>query len=197
MPPTQWSYDKNLKMAPNDTAKAKALLAKAGFPNGFEITLWAMPVQRAYNPNARLMAEMIQADWAKIGVKAKIVTYEWGEYIKRAHSGEQDTMLIGWTGDNGDPDNWLGTLLGCEAIKGNNFSHWCYKPFDELVQKGRTTTSQDARTKLYMQAQQIFAQQLPFSPIANSTVYQPVRKTVVDMRIEPLGYARFDGVSVK
>ena len=49
----------NLKMAPNDTAKAKALLAKAGFPNGFEITLWAMPVQRAYNPNARLMAEMI------------------------------------------------------------------------------------------------------------------------------------------
>lgn len=106
-------------------------------------------------------------------------------------------MLIGWTGDNGDPDNWLGTLLGCEAIKGNNFSHWCYKPFDDLIQKGRTTTGQDARTKLYTQAQQIFAQQLPFSPIANSTVYQPVRKNVVDMRIEPLGYARFDGVSVK
>ncbi|MFP3747469.1 ABC transporter substrate-binding protein, partial [Achromobacter sp. SIMBA_011] len=94
------------------------------------------------NPNARLMAEMIQADWAKIGVKAKIVTYEWGEYIKRAHAGEQDTMLIGWTGDNGDPDNWLGTLLGCEAVNGNNFGKWCYKPFDDLVQKGRQTSDQ-------------------------------------------------------
>ncbi|HZZ11904.1 MAG TPA: ABC transporter substrate-binding protein, partial [Paraburkholderia sp.] len=197
MPPTQWSYDKNLKSASYDTDKAKALLAKAGFPNGFDITLWAMPVQRAYNPNARLMAEMIQADWAKIGVKAKIVTYEWGEYIKRAHAGEDDAMLIGWTGDNGDPDNWLGTLLGCEAVNGNNFGKWCYKPFDDLIQKGRVTSDQGARTTAYMQAQQIFAQQLPFSPIAHSTVYQPVSKKVVDMRIEPLGYARFDGVSIK
>ena len=43
-----------------------------------------MPVQRPYNPNARRMAEMIQADWAKIGVKAKIVSYEWGEYLQAA-----------------------------------------------------------------------------------------------------------------
>ncbi len=79
IPPTEWSYDKNLKVQPYDTAAAKALLlAKAGFPNGLEMNLWAMPVQRPYNPNARLMAEMIQADWAKIGVKANIVFYEWG-----------------------------------------------------------------------------------------------------------------------
>ncbi|PMS20092.1 ABC transporter substrate-binding protein [Trinickia dabaoshanensis] len=197
MPPTQWSYDGNLPMASYDSAKAKALLAKAGFPNGFDITLWAMPVQRPYNPNAKLMAEMIQSDWAKIGVKAKIVTYEWGEYIKRAHAGEDDSMLIGWSGDNGDPDNWLGTLLGCEAVHGNNFSEWCYKPFDDLIQKGRTTNGQDARSKIYTQAQQVFAEQLPFSPIAHSTIYQPTTKNVVDMRIEPLGYARFDGVSLK
>ncbi|WP_153099145.1 ABC transporter substrate-binding protein [Paraburkholderia hayleyella] len=197
MPPTQWSYDKNLKSAAYDPVKAKALLAKAGFPNGFDISLWAMPVQRAYNPNARLMAEMVQADWAKIGVRAKIVTYEWGEYIKRAHAGEDDTMLIGWTGDNGDPDNWLGTLLSCDAMNGNNFSKWCYKPFDALVQKGRETVDQAQRTKFYVDAQQIFAQQLPFSPIAHSTVYQPVSKKVIDMRIEPLGYARFDGVGLQ
>ncbi|QYD69245.1 ABC transporter substrate-binding protein [Paraburkholderia edwinii] len=197
MPPTQWSYDKSLKVPSYDPDKAKALLAKAGFPSGFEITLWAMPVQRPYNPNGKLMAEMIQADWAKIGVKAKIVTYEWGEYIKRAHAGEDDTMLIGWTGDNGDPDNWLGTLLGCDAVNGNNFSKWCYKPFDELVKKGRETNGQDARTKFYVQAQQIFAEQLPFSPIAHSTVYQPMSKKVTDMRIESLGYLRFDGVGMQ
>lgn len=59
MPPTQWSYNKNIKDAPYDVAKAKQLLAKAGYPNGFEMTLWAMPVQRPYNPNAKLMAEML------------------------------------------------------------------------------------------------------------------------------------------
>jgi dipeptide transport system substrate-binding protein len=197
MPPTQWSFDKTLSANPYDPAKAKALLAKAGFPNGFSTTLWAMPVQRPYNPNARLMAEMIQADWAKIGVNAKIVTYEWGEYIKRARSGEDDTMLIGWTGDNGDPDNWLGTLLGCEAVNGNNYAKWCYKPYDDLIQKGRTTADQAARTKYYVEAQRIFAQQLPFSPIAHSTVYQPASKRVTDLRIEPLGFVRFDGVGMQ
>ena len=109
MPPTQWSYDETIKGSEYNPEKARELLRAAGVKEGTEITLWAMPVQRPYNPNARLMAEMLQADWAKVGIKARIVSYEWGEYIKRAHAGEHDAMLIGWTGDNGDPDNWLGT----------------------------------------------------------------------------------------
>lgn len=60
MPPAQWSYSKTLKDAPCDPAKARALLAQAGLPNGFDITLWAMPVQRPYNPNAQIMAQLIQ-----------------------------------------------------------------------------------------------------------------------------------------
>ncbi|MGF6602900.1 dipeptide transport system substrate-binding protein [Paraburkholderia sp. GAS448] len=197
MPPTQWSYDGSLRDAPYDPAKAKALLAKAGLPDGFELTLWAMPVQRPYNPNARLMAEMIQADWEKIGVKAKIVTYEWGEYIKRAHAGEHDAMLIGWTGDNGDPDNWLGVLLGCSAVNGSNFAKWCYKPFDDLIQKGRQTTDTAERTKYYTEAQEIFKQQVPFTPIAHSTVYQPLRKDVTGFRIDPFGPTQFWYVGLK
>ncbi|MDX7019172.1 ABC transporter substrate-binding protein, partial [Klebsiella aerogenes] len=78
---------------------------------GFTVELWAMPVQRPYNPNARRMAEMVQADWAKIGVQAKIVTYEWGEYLKRAKAGEHQAVMMGWTGDNGDPDNFFATLF--------------------------------------------------------------------------------------
>uniref|UniRef100_UPI00066D1636 ABC transporter substrate-binding protein n=1 Tax=Pseudomonas aeruginosa TaxID=287 RepID=UPI00066D1636 len=56
MPPTQWSYDETTKDAPFDPAKARELLKKAGVAEGTEITLWAMPVQRPYNPNAKLMA---------------------------------------------------------------------------------------------------------------------------------------------
>jgi dipeptide transport system substrate-binding protein len=197
LPPTQWSYDDTLKDAPRDLEKAKQLLAKAGLANGFEITLWAMPVQRPYNPNARLMAEMIQADWAKIGVKAKIVTYEWGEYLKRAKAGEHDAMLIGWTGDNGDPDNWLGVLLGCDSVNGNNYDKWCYKPFNDLIVAARNTTDQAKRVDLYKQAQKIFKEQVPFTPIAHSTAYKPMSKDVVDFKISPFGLNSFYGVGLK
>ncbi|MBV8049428.1 MAG: ABC transporter substrate-binding protein [Paludibacterium sp.] len=197
MPPTQWSYNKSVKDAPFNPTKAKALLAKAGFPNGMDINLWAMPVQRPYNPNAKLMAEMIQSDWAKIGVRAKIVTYEWGEYLKRAKGGEHDAILVGWTGDNGDPDNWLNALLGCEAVNGNNYTKWCYKPFDDLIQKGKRTTNVAERTKLYSQAQVIAKQQLPLTTIAHSTVNEPTTKNVVGFKVSPFGLNSFYGVSVK
>ncbi|MFP3180171.1 MAG: ABC transporter substrate-binding protein [Paraburkholderia sp.] len=197
MPPTQWGYNKNLKDAPYDLDKAKALLKEAGYPDGFDLTLWAMPVQRPYNPNARLMAEMLQADWAKIGVKVNIATYEWGEYIRRAHAGEHEAILIGWTGDYGDPDNWLGVLLGCDAVKGSNFSKWCYKPFDDLITAARSTTDLTQRTKDYMDAQVIFKDQVPFTPIAHSTVYQPISKDVTGFKIDPFGPTQFLGVGLK
>jgi dipeptide transport system substrate-binding protein len=78
MPPTQWSYNDTIKNPAYDPEKAKAPLKAAGVKEGTEITLWAMPVQRPYNPNAKLMAEMLQSDWATVGIEAKIVTYEWG-----------------------------------------------------------------------------------------------------------------------
>lgn len=197
MAPTQWSYNKTLKDAGYNPAKAKEILAKAGFPNGFETTLWAMPVQRPYNPNAKLMAELIQSDWAKIGVKAKIVTYEWGEYLKRAKAGEDDTMLIGWTGDNGDPDNWLGVLLSCASVGGNNYAQWCNKEFDDLVVKARTLTNQQERTRLYEKAQVVFKRELPWTTIAHSTSFQPVRKEVQNFKVSPFGLNSFYGVSIK
>ncbi|MGH8436717.1 MAG: ABC transporter substrate-binding protein [Pseudomonas sp.] len=196
MPPTQWSYDDSIKDAGYNPEKAKELLKAAGVKDGTEITLWAMPVQRPYNPNAKLMAEMLQSDWAKVGIKAKIVTYEWGEYLKRAKAGEHDAMLIGWSGDNGDPDNWLGTLYGCDAVDGNNFSKWCNADYDKLIKEAKRTTDQAKRTELYKQAQHILKDQVPITPIAHSTVYQPMRKSVQNFKISPFALNSFYGVSV-
>lgn len=195
MPPTQWSYDESIKDAAYNPEKAKELLKAAGVKEGTEITLWAMPVQRPYNPNARLMAEMLQADWAKVGVKARIVSYEWGEYIKRAHAGEHDAMLIGWTGDNGDPDNWLGTLYGCASVDGNNFSKWCNAEYDKLVVAAKRVTDQNERSELYKQAQVVLKREVPITPIAHSTVYQPMRASVKGFQISPFGRNSFIGVS--
>jgi dipeptide transport system substrate-binding protein len=88
IPPSMWSYNDEVRDEPYDPDGAKKLLAEAGLGNGFETDIWAMPVQRAYNPNARRIAELIQADLARIGIKAEIKSYEWGEYRKRLQAGE-------------------------------------------------------------------------------------------------------------
>jgi dipeptide transport system substrate-binding protein len=197
IPPTIWSYNDAVRDYPYDPEKAKQLLAEAGFPQGFETDLWAMPVQRPYNPNARRMAEIVQADWDKVGVKAKIVSFEWGEYLKRSKDGEHQTLLLGWTGDNGDPDNFLAVLLGCDAVGSANRARWCHKPFEELIQKAKRVSDVAERTRLYQEAQAVFKEEAPWVTIAHSVVFQPVRKEVVDFRIDPFGGNVFYGVDLK
>ncbi len=138
IPPTLWSYNDKVVDYPYDPAKAKALLAQAGYPNGVDVELWYLPVTRPYNPDGKRMAELIQADWEKVGVRTKLITYEWGEYRKRSKTGEQHAMMFGWSGDNGDPDNFFVPLLGCAAVKGGgNVSRWCDKDFENLLQIGQ------------------------------------------------------------
>jgi len=197
IPPTIWSYNDAVKDYDYDVAAAKKLLAEAGYPNGFETDIWAMPVQRPYNPNARRMAEIIQEDWSKVGVKAKIVSFEWGEYLKRSMNGEHSTVLLGWTGDNGDPDNFLAVLLGCDAVGSSNRSQWCYKPFDDLLMKAKQVSDIKERTKLYKEAQLIFKEQAPWVTIAHSIVFEPMSKNVVDYKIDPFGQHDFYGVDLK
>lgn len=198
IPPTMWGYNDDIKDYTYDPEKAKALLKEAGQDKGFTVELWAMPVQRPYNPNARRMAEMVQADWAKIGVQAKIVTYEWGEYLKRAKAGEHQAVMMGWTGDNGDPDNFFATLFSCAAAKdGSNYSRWCYKPFEDLIQPARATDDHNKRIELYKQAQVVMHDQAPALIVAHSTVYEPVRKEVKGYVVDPLGKHHFENVSVE
>jgi len=199
IPPSMWSYNNAVKDDPYDPAAAKKLLAEAGFPNGMETDLWAMPVQRPYNPNAKRIAELMQADLAKINVKAEIKTFEWGEYRKRLQAGEHQMGMLGWTGDNGDPDNFLHTLLGCDSAKsgGSNVAKWCHKPFDDLVVKAKTVSDQAERTKLYEQAQVVFKEQAPWFTIAHAVQLKPVRKEVIDFKLSPFGRHTFYGVDIK
>ncbi|HDR1440413.1 TPA: ABC transporter substrate-binding protein [Pasteurella multocida] len=198
IPPTMWSYNDEVKDYAYDPEKAKALLKEAGFENGFETDLWAMPVSRPYNPNARRMAELVQADWEKVGVKAKIVSYEWGEYLKRMRAGDHQTGMMGWTGDNGDPDNFLNTLLSCAAVEsGSNYANFCHKEFNDLVTKAAQVIDSAERTALYQQAQLVFKEQAPWITIAHSTTYFPVRKEVKGYVIDPFGLHNFYAVELE
>jgi dipeptide transport system substrate-binding protein len=199
IPPGQWSYNKAIKDDAFDPAAAKKMLAAAGYPNGFTTDLWAMPVQRPYNPNAKRIAELMQADLAKVGVKAEIKSFEWGEYRKRMQSGEHQLGMMGWTGDNGDPDNFLNSLLGCSSAKsnGSNVAKFCYQPFEDLVQKAKVVSDVKERTKLYEKAQVIFKEQAPWFTIAHAVQLKPVRKEVIDFKLSPFGRHTFYGVDMK
>ncbi len=199
IPPTIWAYSKDITDYPHDLEAAKKLLAEAGYPNGFETDLWAMPVQRPYNPDAGRIGELMQADLAKIGVKAKIVRYEWGEYRKRAQQGEHQMAQLGWTGDNGDPDNFFVPLLSCDAARpgGGNISKWCNKQYDELNKKAAVTTEQAERIKLYKQAQDIIKAEAPQVLVAHSVQYMPMRKEVEGYKISPFARHEFNEVELK
>lgn len=197
IPPTIWSYNDAIKDDPYDPAAAKAMLEAEGV-KGLKMKVWAMPVQRPYNPNARRMAELIQADYKAVGVDAEIVSFEWGEYLKRAREpGRDGAVLLGWTGDNGDPDNFLAVLLGCAGVHNANRANWCYKPFDDIVNKAKIVSDKAQRTKLYEEAQVIFKEQAPWLTVAHSVVFKPMRKEVEGFKISPFGGHEFYGVDLK
>ena len=86
-------------------------------------------------------------------------------------------IQLGWTGDNGDPDNFLHVLLGCHGTTaGSNVARWCNQEFNQLVEKARQIFSQEKRDPLYQKAQKIFNQQVPWVPIVHSKVYRAIAK---------------------
>ena len=196
IPPTMWSYNDAIQDDPYDPEAAKKMLEDAGV-KGLSMKVWAMPVSRPYMLNARRAAELIQSDFAKIGVTAEVVSYEWAEYLDRSKAKDRDgAVMLGWTGDNGDPDNFLHTLLGCDAVGGNNRAQWCNKEFDDLVVKAKATTDVAERTKLYEEAQVVFKREAPWATIDHSLSVVPMRKEVEGFHQSPLGDFAFEGVDL-
>ena len=196
IPPTMWSYNTEVQDDPYDPEAARAMLEAEGVTD-LSMKIWAMPVQRPYNPNARRMAELMQEDFAQIGVTVEIVSYEWGEYLERSRALDRDgAVLLGWTGDNGDPDNFLAVLLGCAAVENSNRAQWCYQPFEDLILEAKQTDDIARRTELYEQAQVIFKEQAPWATIAHSVVFMPVRPEVQGYVVHPLGSHIFTEVSL-
>jgi len=183
-----------------DPEASKKLLADAGVKTPIDIDLWYMPVYRPYNPNGKRMGELMQADLAKIGVNAKLVTYEWGDYRKRLQNGEATLPQMGWTGDNGDPDNFF-FLFACDIEKkkpvSQNYPRWCNKDHQERLEKARASFDKAERTKLYQEMLQIAHDEVPYLNIAHTVVYTPVRKNVEGFKPSPLGRFEFFDTDLK
>ena len=196
VPSALWGHNDTLKPYPYDPAKAKALLAEAGYPNGFPVDLWAIPVVRAYMPNGRRAAELIQADWAKIGVTAKVVSFEWGEFLRRRRLGEADVAMAGGTWDYPDPSELTATQTCAAVASGSNVSHWCDKTFSDLIHQADVVTDQAARAKLYEQAQVVFHDQVPAMMFADVKGFIGIRDNVQGFKLHFLGGQPFGGVGL-
>ncbi|WP_158968292.1 ABC transporter substrate-binding protein [Paraglaciecola sp. L3A3] len=198
VPPTSWAYQSDIKTLSYNPIAAKKILREQGIEEGFSMTVWAMPVERAYNPNAIKMAELIRAYLQNIGIQVNIVTYEWSTFRKNLTKGMHDSVLIGWSADNGDPDNFYRPLLSCDSIKsGTNRAMWCSKEYDKLINQALDYEYIDERAYFYAKANEYLADKMPLIPIAHATQYQAYNNKVTGLIINPYGGIRFGGVSKK
>ncbi|QSX31240.1 ABC transporter substrate-binding protein [Shewanella cyperi] len=198
LPPTSWAYNSDagagLEFSPE---KARQLLTEAGIDK-LTIDIWAMPVARAYNPNALKTAELIQADLAKIGVKVNIISYDWSVFSQKLSHSDYDSVLIGWNADNSDPDNFFTPLLSCASVEsGSNRSRWCNTEFDAMVRAAKAINDIRARTALYHEAEAMLAEQAPMMSFAHAKRMLLKSDQITGMHLSAFGGISFDRISIK
>lgn len=198
MPPSIWGYNDAIQDYKYDLDAAKDLLAEAGYPNGFETELWYMPVPRPYMPQGKKIAEAIQSDFEKIGVKTNLRTEEWATYLDLTGKGEHTMALLGWTGDNGDPDNFLYVLLDKDNAKlpdAGNIAFYKNDELHELLIGAQRSSDIAERTKLYEDAQVIIHEDAPWIPLVHSTPPIVGKKNIEGYVPHPTGSDKFTKVN--
>ena len=196
MPPVIEGYNDAIEDYPYDPEKAKSLLTEAGY-DGKEIELWAMPVSRPYMPDGQKVAEVNQKNLADVGIPSNIVSFEWATYLEKLTNGEADAFLLGWTGDNGDADNFLYTLLDGDNIGSNNYTYYDSKELHEVLLQAQSETDEAARAKLYEKAQEIIKTDAPWVPIAHSTPILGANADIEGYLAHPTGSDKLETVKFK
>ena len=152
MPPTMWSLRRDVdRTIPTIPTAAKEAARRSRRERTSKMKLWAMPVARPYNPDPQRTAEMIKADFAKIGVEASIVSYRFGRVSQVAPAPRIATVPCSSAGRATTATRTTSSarLLGCDAVGANNRAEWCYQPFDDLIRKAKVTTDPAERARLY------------------------------------------------
>lgn len=170
-----------------DVEGAKALLAKAGYPNGEGLPTFELK----YNTkeNEKLVAEAIQQMWAAIGVKVNLVNEEWAVFQSSRKNGNYEIARHGWIGDYVDPMTFMDLF---QTGLGNNNAKFSNATYDSSVQKAMSETDLDVRASYLRQAEDVLMDEMPIIPIYYYTQVEAVAKNVKDVRVSPLGQIYFD-----
>ena len=179
--------NKAVKAYPLNIAKAKALLAQAGASH-FATQLYYPTSPRPYMPEPQRIAEAIQATLKEAGIDVTLEPFEFGVFLTKVRNGEHPMCLIGWTGDNGDPDNFLYPLLDRDsAVKGQaqNYSFWRDPKFHALMLAGQETVDESKRAEIYREANATIHDQVPAIPLVHSVVSFAAKSTIAGVTANP------------
>lgn len=200
LPPSLWGYNDEINDYGYDVEKAKSLLAEAGFADGFDVTLYTFANPRPYMPQPKVTAQAIQEMLKEVNVNVEIIENDWDTHLTATENGEHDMAFLGWTGDNGDPDNFLYVLLDKDNAKmgsAGNISFYKSDELHDLLKEAQTETDQEKRTELYLKAQEIIHEDAPWFPIAHTTPPIAAKKSIMDYVPHSTGSEPFNFLDIK
>jgi len=204
LPPLMPGYDNDYAGYDYNVEKAKALLAEAGHPDGFETVLYATNT----DPQPRI-AQAIQQDLAAIGVKAEIRALAQGNVIAAGGTEGEAPMIwsggMAWIADFPDPSNFYGPILGCGgAVQGGwNWSWYCNAELDERAVAADSMSDPAKGAERIAAWKSIFTDAMkdaPWIPVTNErrAVAKPLRMGGENnIYIDPTRVINYDAIFVK
>lgn len=194
LPPASWAYGNDNSHIRYDLSYAKGLLREAGVKEGLELTMWIPLENNSYNPSPKKSAEIIQSDFAKLGINLKLITSDIlnPNEIKEANI---DLVLTGWNANSSDPDSLLRPLLSCDAKQaGFGVANWCNEEFDLLLDLAKETNQPRYRINIYRQIQNVLSEELPVIPLAHGVKYQANQSSLTGFTLSPFNTYSFHNV---
>ena len=196
--PNTWGADPALRAYPYDPERAKKLLAEAGYPSGFSATLW-VPESGSGMQSPVAMSTVIQSNLKAVGVTVTLQTMEWGAYLAKLRTKEQDLFALSWMAGNEDPDMVMYPLLHSSQWTPNGPNRALYKndKYDELLHQARLTTDQKKRAELYREAQRILIDDARWVFVDHEIQTAAHGKRVQGFKLHPSFDLRVETISLK
>ena len=200
IPPSLWGYNDDIEDYEYDVEEAKALLAEAGYADGFDIKLYTFANPRPYMPQPKVSAQAIQEMLKEVNINVEVIENDWDSHLTATENGEHDMAFLGWTGDNGDPDNFFYVLLDKDNTKigsAGNIAFYKSDDVHDLFKSAQMEMDQDKRTEYYMEAQEIIHEDAPWFPIAHTTPPLAAKKNIKDYLPHPTGSEPFNLLDIE
>lgn len=182
---TAWSalgdfFDNEIFKYEYDMEKAKALMAEAGYPDGFKANI-------ALNSDERSrVAQMLQTQWADLGVELEITLMEWGAYLEHVSGKDHELFVLGWNMAY-DPASTALALFHTKSGGATGNRGWYSNPvMDELIDKGAQTITGD-REPIYKEIQRLVMDDMVFIPLYSKQCIVAMAKELEGIRINPAG----------